>query len=147
MKLLIVGSRSITGLDISPYIPDDVDFIISGGAEGIDTLAEQYADKMKISKLVIRPNYARYKRGAPLKRNTKMVDVCDKVLVFWDGTSKGTKHTIEYAQKTGKQIEIIRTGLFWSLFVDKRWQAQSDGYGTRYLGIAVISGKILLNTC
>lgn len=108
MKLLIVGSRSITDFDISPYIPDDVELIISGGARGIDTLAEQYADKMKISKLVLRPNYARYKRGAPLKRNNKMVDMCDKVLVFWDGVSRGTKHTVDCAIHSGKDIEIVK---------------------------------------
>ena len=41
MKLLIVGSRSIADFDLSPYIPKDVDTIISGGACGIDRLAEQ----------------------------------------------------------------------------------------------------------
>ena len=39
MKLLIAGSRSITDFDLAPHIPDDVDEIISGGANGIDTLA------------------------------------------------------------------------------------------------------------
>lgn len=107
MKLLIVGSRSITDFDISPYIPDDVELIISGGAKGIDTLAELYADKVKISKLILRPDYKKYKRGAPLKRNEEMVDLCDKALVFWDGVSKGTKYTIDYAGKIGKEIEII----------------------------------------
>ncbi|MBQ6558640.1 MAG: hypothetical protein IJL81_04635, partial [Clostridia bacterium] len=69
MKLLIAGSRSITDFDISPYIPNDTELIICGGAKGVDTLAEQYADKMKISKYALRPNYALYKRGAPIKRN------------------------------------------------------------------------------
>lgn len=32
MKLLIVGSRSITDFDLSPYISSDVDTVISGGA-------------------------------------------------------------------------------------------------------------------
>ena len=107
MKLLIAGSRSITDFDISPYIPADTDVIISGGAGGVDTLAEKYADKMKLSKYIIRPNYARYKKGAPLKRNDEMVDMCDMVLVFWDGISTGTKHTIDYASKIGKKIEIV----------------------------------------
>ncbi|MBR2460433.1 MAG: hypothetical protein IKB34_04305 [Clostridia bacterium] len=44
MKLLIIGSRSITSFDLSPYIPSDTDTIISGGAGGIDSLAEGYAD-------------------------------------------------------------------------------------------------------
>lgn len=36
-----------------------------------------------------------------------MVELCDSVLVFWDGVSKGTKHTIDYANKIGKPVEII----------------------------------------
>lgn len=107
MKLLIAGSRNITDIDISPYIPADTELVISGGANGIDYLAEQYADKKKISKLIIRPQYNLYRRAAPLKRNDKMVNICDKVLIFWDGVSKGTKHTIDYANKIGKPIEII----------------------------------------
>ena len=107
MKLMIAGSRSITDFDISPYIPDDTEEIICGGAKGIDTLAEMYADKRKITKYVIRPDYARYKRGATIKRNERMVDYADKVIVFWDNVSRGTKHTIDYAQKTGKPIEVI----------------------------------------
>ena len=107
MKLLIAGSRSITDIDITPYIPEGVELIIAGAANGIDTLAEQYADKMRLSKYIMRPNYARYRRGAPIKRNYEMVDFCDRVLVFWDGTSKGTKHTIDYAKQAGKPIDVI----------------------------------------
>lgn len=108
MKLLIAGSRSIKDFDLSPYISPDVDMIISGGANGIDTLAEEYADRHKISKTILRPNYARYKRGAPLKRNDEMVNMADKVLVIWDGKSRGTKHTIDYAENLGKKINIIK---------------------------------------
>lgn len=107
MKLLIAGSRSITDIDISDYIPNDVDVIIASGAAGIDTIAERYADKRRISKYIMRPNYSLYKRGAPIKRNHEMVDFCDKVLVIWDGHSRGTKSTIDYANKVGKPVEII----------------------------------------
>lgn len=107
MKLLIVGSRSITDYDISPHIPAETELIISGGANGVDTLAEKYADKHKISKLILRPQYKLYRKGAPLKRNDRMVELCDKTLVFWDGVSRGTKHTIDYAKKLGKPIEVI----------------------------------------
>ena len=60
MKLLTVGSRSITEFDLSPYIPDDVDTIISGGAVGVDSLAEQYADRHRLSKYILRPRYDLY---------------------------------------------------------------------------------------
>ena len=107
MKLLIAGSRSITNYDISPHIPEDTELIISGGANGIDMIAEQYADKHRISKLILRPQYNRYRRAAPLKRNDTMVDLCDRVLIIWDGVSKGSKHTIDYAKKQNKPIDIV----------------------------------------
>ena len=110
MKLLIAGSRSITEFDISPYIITDVDTIISGGASGIDNLAEKYADNHKLSKIILRPKYYLYGRAAPLKRNEVMVDIADAVLVIWDGTSSGTKYTIQYAKKTGKPITVIKIG-------------------------------------
>jgi hypothetical protein len=47
MKLMIAGSRSIVKFDISPYITNDVELIITGGAKGIDFMAEDYADKHK----------------------------------------------------------------------------------------------------
>ena len=109
MKLLIVGSRSITDFDLAPHIPPETTLIISGGACGIDTLAEQYADSHKISKLILRPQYDRFRRAAPLKRNEAMVDCADEVLVIWDGSSKGTAHTIRYAERTGKIIKVINS--------------------------------------
>ena len=108
MKLLIAGSRSTEQFDLAPYIPEEVELIISGGAKGIDTLAEQYADTHRISKLILRPSYSRYGRSAPLKRNEQMVDLADHVLVIWDGTSKGTLHTIEYARQKNKSLSVIR---------------------------------------
>lgn len=107
MKLLIVGSRSITDFDLSPYVSEEVDTIISGGANGIDALAERYADARRISKYIVRPQYNLYGRAAPLKRNEQMVDMADAVLVIWDGVSKETQFTLKYAEKIGKQTVLV----------------------------------------
>ena len=108
MKLLIAGSRSITDFDLSPYISKEVDEIISGGANGIDALAEKYADERRISKHIIRPQYHLYKKAAPIKRNAEMIKIADKILVIWDGKSKGTLSTINYAKKIKKEINIVQ---------------------------------------
>ena len=108
MKLLIVGSRSITDFDLSPYIQTDVDTIISGGACGIDHLAEQYADLHHLSKYIIRPRYDLYGRAAPLKRNEQMVDMADAVLIVWDNRSKGTRYTMKYTKKMKKPMILIQ---------------------------------------
>ena len=108
VKLLVIGSRSIIDFDLSAHIPEGVDLIISGGAVGIDTLAEDYADTHGIKKLIIRPQYSKYGKIAPLKRNEVMVDSCDKVLAIWNGKSKGTEYTINYARRKEKTvIEIM----------------------------------------
>ena len=107
MKLLIVGSRSITDFDLSSYITENVDTIISGGACGIDSIAEQYADLHHLSKYIILPRYDLYGRAAPLKRNEQMVDMADTLLVVWDGHSKGTQHTLKYAKRNNKPIIFV----------------------------------------
>ena len=107
MKLLIAGSRSIKDFDLSDHIPSDTELIISGGASGIDLIAEQYADKHRISKLIIYPKYEAYGKAAPLKRNEIMVDIADEVLIIWDGRSRGTKYTAAYAEKKNKKVRLI----------------------------------------
>ena len=107
MKLLIVGSRSIKDFDFSPYISQEVDTIISGGAKGVDTLAEKLADKLHISKYIMRPQYDIYGRAAPIKRNEQMVSIADAVLVVWDGQSRGTQNTIRFAKKLNKPLTVV----------------------------------------
>ena len=107
MKLMIAGSRSIQNFNLAPYIPAETHCIICGGAHGIDQLAEEYADRHRLSKYIIRPLYSLYGRAAPLKRNCQMVDMADAVLVIWDGVSTGTQHTIRYAKKANKPLTIV----------------------------------------
>jgi len=104
MKLLVIGSRTITDFDLTNHIPEETSLIISGGAKGIDTIAEQYADSHGIEKLIIKPQYEKFGKAAPLKRNEEMVDKADAVLAIWDGKSKGTEYTLKYAQKENKKI-------------------------------------------
>lgn len=107
MKLLIAGSRSITDYDLSPHVPDGVDLIITGGAKGVDTLGEAYARRRGIPTVTVKPAYEKYGRAAPILRDEEMVDMADAVLVVWDGKSRGSKHTADYARKTGKQLILV----------------------------------------
>ena len=107
MKLLIAGSRGITSFDLFEYITEDVDTILTGGAKGIDTIAEEYADSHGIKKTIIKPQYDRYGKGAPMVRNKELVNLCDKALIIWDGVSKGTKFTADFAKKMNKEVTII----------------------------------------
>lgn len=106
MRVAIVGSRTITEIDIGKYI-SDCDEIVSGGAKGVDSCAAEYARLNGIKLTEFLPQYERYGRAAPIKRNYNIVDYADRILVFWDGCSKGTLSVIKYAEKTCKPCEVI----------------------------------------
>ncbi len=106
MKIAIVGSRDITIDNIGNYVSDE-DEIVSGGAVGVDCCAAEYAKKNGLKLTEFLPQYALYGRAAPIIRNKKIVDYADKIIVFWNGSSKGTLSVIKYAEKVGKKCEVI----------------------------------------
>ena len=77
MKLAIIGSRSLN-FNFEKHIPPDIDTIVSGGASGIDTLAEKYADEHNIDKIIIKPDYRKFGKYAPIKRN-KSIDYAKSI--------------------------------------------------------------------
>ena len=105
MKVAVIGSRGLD-VDISKYIPDGTTAIISGGARGIDTLAERWADEKGMPKLILRPDYEEYGRNAPLVRNKAIVDAADMVVAVWDGKSRGTAHAVGYTRRVGKRCVV-----------------------------------------
>ncbi len=107
IKIGIIGSRSIKNVALEKYLPDKIDAIISGGAQGVDLCAKEFAIKNKIHFLEFLPQYNIYKKGAPIRRNHQIIDACDVVYAFWDGKSPGTKSTIDYCKKKDKEIKIF----------------------------------------
>ena len=108
MKIAVVGSRNLANIEIDRYIAEGVDEIVSGGAIGVDSLAAEYARRNRLKLTEFFPQYDKYGRAAPVVRNKEIVDYADSVIVFWNGSSKGTLSVIKYAQKIGKPLEIIK---------------------------------------
>jgi len=106
MRVAIVGSRNIMVENFDKYVSKD-DEIVSGGAKGVDQCAVQYANRNGIKLTEFLPEYELYGRSAPIVRNKKIVDYADKIIVFWDGSSKGSLSVIKYAEKVGKECEVI----------------------------------------
>ena len=109
MKTAIIGSRNLKVLDLEKYLTDTVTEIVSGGAKGIDSCAKEYAIKNRIKITEFLPQYEKYGRIAPLKRNDLIIDYSDMVLAFWDGHSRGTKYVIDNCKRKNKPIKIYIT--------------------------------------
>lgn len=107
MKAAVIGSRNILHVDIEKYLPDGVTEIISGGAKGLDSLAKEFAICKGLKLTEYLPEYNRYKKSAPLKRNIKIIEEADIVIAFWDGKSRGTKFVIENCKKRNIPLKLI----------------------------------------
>ena len=106
MKVAIIGSRNLYVNDLQKFIPSETTEIVSGGAKGIDTCAARYAASHNIKLTVFLPEYNRYGKAAPLKRNLKIIEYADLVIAFWDGKSKGTKFVINNCKKQNIKLMI-----------------------------------------
>ena len=122
MKIAVVGSRefkdikfernvilkelifAIPDIEENPNAPDPI--LISGGARGIDTLAEEVAKSQRIETKIFPAEWNKYGKGAGFIRNELIIKEADRVIAFWDGRSKGTKHSINIAILAHKPIDI-----------------------------------------
>ena len=116
MKVLIAGSRTFNDMEqlrdkmnsVEEIYEQKITAVLCGMAKGADLLGRLWALERGISVLEYPANWATEGRSAGYIRNVKMVDNADLVIAFWDGESKGTKHTIDTANRKGVSCEVIR---------------------------------------
>lgn len=80
--------------------------IVSGGAKGADMLGERYALENGLMLERYSADWKTYGRKAGPLRNKQMAEICDMVICFWDGNSKGTRSMIELAKKKNKKVFV-----------------------------------------
>lgn len=112
MKIAVVGSRNFSDQiqleNELNAIKNQIELIISGGAVGADTFAENWAKKNSIPTLIIKPDWKTYGRSAGVVRNKQIIESCDYCYAFWDCKSKGTEYSINYCSKISKEIKVIK---------------------------------------
>lgn len=112
MKLAIVGSRNYKNfefveLKINEFMSDNiVTDIVSGGATGVDNLAEEYAKKYDIPIIIFEADWKKHGKSAGPIRNKLIVREADVIMAFPTDDSKGTMNTINLAKKENKKVII-----------------------------------------
>ena len=125
IKVIVAGSRHITDYQlVSSVITNTINKydikvteIVSGCANGVDSLGEQWAlengvkvepfdanwDDITVPNALIRTNKwgKEYNARAGFQRNERMAEYGDVLIVIWDGKSRGSKDMMDRAIRHG----------------------------------------------
>lgn len=125
MKVAIVGPREVEDynvlLEAIKASTFNITEVVSGGAKGVDTLAEKYAEENNLECTVFEANWndlshddadirtnqwgKQYDARAGFRRNQQIVDYCDAMIAIDNGSS-GTNDSISKMKKTDKPLYI-----------------------------------------
>ncbi len=126
LRIAVIGSRTFRDYPLMVHVLDEIVqercidniTIVSGGAKGADSLAERYASDncyeldvyeadwkdLSHKDARIKSNrYGQYDANAGHRRNQKIIDNCDVVVAFTNG-SPGTANSIRKARAANKEV-------------------------------------------
>lgn len=113
MKLIIAGSRDLDGISYvsdalldSPWSMEKLSEVVHGGADGIDSSAEEWANLFNVSTTVFEPDWDKHGKAAGPIRNAEMAEYGDALVAVWDGESRGTRSMIEKALDEGIEVYV-----------------------------------------
>lgn len=78
--------------------------VIHGAAKGADSLADRFADRFEMDKLVFPAKWETYGKSAGYIRNKQMLDEGKPDLVIAFNGGKGTRMMCDLAQKSGVEV-------------------------------------------
>lgn len=111
MKTIIAGGRDFASLAFMTKTMDAIvpqpTVVVSGTAKGADTTGELWAKTRNIPIERYPAEWNKYGKSAGYRRNELMASKATRLVAFWDGQSKGTKHMIDIATHMGLEIYIV----------------------------------------
>jgi hypothetical protein len=109
MKVIVAGSRHINdypaiclAIGASGF---EITELVSGGANGVDHLGEQWAKKRGIRIKVFPAEWEKYGRSAGPRRNEQMALYADALILVWDGKSTGSRNMLYLAK--ARRLKIV----------------------------------------
>jgi len=119
MHILICGSRDFVNAHqiVGDWVRANVqpsDTVIHGEAIGPDRVAGHFAREVGatvVGEPITQDDKDTYgMKRAGIIRNERMYDTYepDLVVAFWNGTSRGTKHMMDYAIRQGCKVAVVR---------------------------------------
>lgn len=113
MNLAVVGGRTFHDYDklkvMLDVLLDGFGFttIVSGGANGADSLGEKFADERGLKKIIHLPDWEKNGKAAGMIRNRDIINDADMVVACWNSKSRGTENSINLAKSQNKTTLLI----------------------------------------
>ena len=112
-RVIIAGGREFNNYQ---YLKDSMDYflqnidddisVVCGMARGADTLGEKYAKENGYEVHYFPADWDKYGKAAGYIRNEEMAENADALVAFWNGSSRGTKHMIDIANKHKLMVRV-----------------------------------------
>lgn len=85
------------------------DILVSGGAQGVDTYAEQYARQVGAEMWILFPDPKEPLPDRYMDRNKEIARRCETLVAFDKGSCErtGTASTINFARRLGKEVILF----------------------------------------
>jgi predicted Rossmann fold nucleotide-binding protein DprA/Smf involved in DNA uptake len=111
MRVGIVGSRHFPELDrVEDYVRSlpSTSSLVTGSASGVDATATRAARERRLPVRVLGASFEEAAdAGSAMERNQRLVSSCDVLVAFWDGSSQGTRRTVERALDSGREVHVF----------------------------------------
>lgn len=112
--MAIVGSRHFPEMErVTEFVqrlPAGA-IVLTGGASGVDAAAGQAARDRALGLIKLPPRFEEATDPtASGRRNQELIDSADVLVAFWDGTSQGTRKTVERALESGREVHVYVPG-------------------------------------
>jgi NAD(P)-dependent dehydrogenase (short-subunit alcohol dehydrogenase family) len=112
-RIGVVGSRHFPDLArVSRYVRELPlgASLVTGSASGVDATVARAARERGLPVRVLGASFEEASdSGVAATRNQRLVDLCDVLVAFWDGSSEGTRRTVERALDSGKEVHVFIT--------------------------------------
>lgn len=114
MRVVVCGSREWSDwslLEAALSILPPGSQVVHGGARGADRMAGSVAHRLGHFVAWMPADWERYGRSAGMRRNEQMLECVrpELVIAFWDGSSLGTKNTINRARRAGIRVAVFKS--------------------------------------
>ena len=110
-RIGVVGSRHFPDLArVTHYVRElpSGTSLVTGSASGVDATVARAARERGLPVRVLGASFEEASDSeVAATRNQRLVDLCDVLVAFWDGSSQGTRRTVERALDSGKEVHVF----------------------------------------